>query len=483
MSLYLGDKMFNYLKIMTSKQKFYLVIGFICMISLYAGLADYDWYWQCELGKAIITEGNFNGIYDLTWGSLGVSEYLDHEWLTNIMFYVVSLTGQYAISVAKALICVAYALSTCYFLESMNKKVNDVSMLAIGFYLFVMAAVFIKVKAYIISVVFLLLEVVFLRKYKESRETKYFIFMGILLLVWNNMHSGSIPLFFIVAGVFWLTELKRDKRVLMTLPAYLFGLVVNPYGPNLILFDIEHNFDPVMKELVLDWRCIDGKESLGQICTVIVLLVMFFLIGTKLKRHAFDLVMIGVVFVMSFQSARHLIYLAPFFYSIVLDNEYDLDIGETARTFASLFCVGIAVLSMMQAFGSTTYATSYAMDYMEPELVDAVVETNSETSDGFFGYGDQVWTLGLKSFVSGAFPCTRERTMDSYEMQNSASDARIAEIIEKYGLTKFLSVKYNQAASYLEGNGLLYDYLASHDEYELLYDSDYYFYFVRKDLL
>lgn len=474
----------KWLKSLTFEEKFYAFIFAIVAISLYAGLADYDWYWQVELGKAIVNIGNFNAIYTLQWGIKGVTEYLDHEWLTNIGFYLCSLTGKYGISVAKALICVAYTVATCFFLHSENKNYNDASLIGICGYLFVMATVFIKVKAYILSVVFLLIEVTFLKWYKASRNMKYFVYMFILTVLWNNMHSGSIPLLFIVAGVYWLVELMNDPKVISVGLLCALGLGINPYGYKLVVFDFLHNFDPVMKEIVMDWRCIDGKETVGVVCTLVVIGVVFFLIGTDIKAHAFDLIMTGLVFYMSFQSARHLIYLAPFFYSIVLDNKYEFKLKSAVKFYLTWMCVGIAVLSWIQGFSAKDYERSYGMNYMEPELVGILLETNSETSDGLYtsAGGCQVWTLGLKAFASGAFPCTRERALAEYEMTYSASDARIMELIDEWGLTKFLAIKYNPAISYSDGNGILYDYLSAREEYELLYDSDFYYYFVRRGL-
>lgn len=473
----------HFLSLATRKQKFYLLLCLIVGISLYAGLADYDWYWQCELGEAIVTRGDFNAIYSLQWGTKGVAEYLDHEWLTNVMFYICSLGGLFGISLAKLLICIAYAFGTCYYLNSEGKELNDTAMLGIGGYVFIMAGIFIKIKAYILSVVFLFFEVILLKRYKKSQDVENFAWMLLLLVVWNNMHSGSMPLFFVVAGVYWATELKFNKRVLLALPAYVLSLVVNPYGYKLPVFDFLHNFDPVMKQIVLDWRAIDAKETLGMVCALLILGVVFFLIGTDLKKHMFDVLMIGLVLFMSFQSARHLIYLAPFFYSIVLDNKHEFKMSDIVRMILPGICAGLCALSFAQAFSEEGYLISYAADYTEQELIEAVLETNSETSDGLFAGDIALWQYDIQTFTSGAFPCTRERTLAAYELLYSASDARITELIDEWELTKFLAIKLNPAIEYRNTNSILYDYLASHDEYECLYDSDFYFYFVRKDLL
>lgn len=469
----------------SSRSKLRILVIAVSLISLYAGLADYDWYWQCELGKSIVRDFNFNGIYNLHWGTKGVSEYLDHEWLTNIFFYFCSLLGTYSISFAKLIICVTYAVTTILYLESYDNQYNDAAYIGVFGYLFLMSTVFIKVKAYILSVVFLLVEMMFLRKYRASQDKRCFVYMAILLVVWNNMHSGSIPMFFLVAGLYWLLELNRDKQVLKLLPIYVLLLCVNPYGFRLALFDILHNFDPVMKEVILDWRAIDGKDTLGKLCALIIIGVVVYLIGCDYKEHKFDILMIFIVLYMSFGSARHLIYLAPFLYPVILDNKYELKLNNTVRFSLYCFLVGIALLSCIKGFSAKDYEKTYGINRVAPELLEALQATNADTCDGLYATTEvALWQYGLKTFASGAYPYIRERAIAIHELTYSASDERIKELIDEWGLTKFLAIKYNPTLSYSDRPGLLYEYLTAHsDEYELLYDSNFYYYFVRKDLV
>ena len=157
----------------------YLTIFAILLLSSYSGLADYDYYWQSTLGKYIL-QGDFYGVDKLTWGNLGKSLYLDHEWLTNILFYLSTLLGIKGITVIKILISLFIALTLVYYIKSENKEFNLISYLYLVVFLFILSVVFIRVKAYCISIGFIILEVTFLKQYKKTYKFKYFIYMIIL---------------------------------------------------------------------------------------------------------------------------------------------------------------------------------------------------------------------------------------------------------------------------------------------------------------
>ena len=61
----------------------------------------------------------------------------------------------------------------------------------------------------------------------------------------------------------------------------------------------------------------------------------------------------------------------------------------------------------------------------------------------------------------------------------SGSRIVIEQVIDYYGLTKFLFSKNNIIVDYYVVDNTLYGYLANNDDYECLYDSDFY-YFVKK---
>ena len=463
---------------------FYICIFAIFALSVYAGLADFDYYWQVDLGKQIVKNGDFNGIYNQSWGSLGISTYYDHEWLTNILFYFVSLIGIKGISVMKLLISLFLATCTTLYIRSEKKELNIVSTIELIVFFFILSTVFIKVKAYCISIGFLLLEVMFLKQYKRSRSNKYFIYMLILLLFWTNMHSGSMPLFFGVAGIYWLIYLRDEKKILLYGVGYLLSTLINPYGYKLVVFNLLHNGDRTMKQYVLDWRALDAKTATGVLCAFVIFMCIVSLYKVSLKKHLFDIVMLFVVIFLGLQSVRHLIYLTPFIISIALDTKFTLKKFTSEQlSYISLFFIGLAILVNVSTFSSKDYKENYAMDYVGHDLKQLLINTNKDDCSNIFTADIDMWSLGLKSFSSGAFPCTKQRFEDSYLIMYCGSDSQIKQVIDYYGLTKFVFSKNNILIDYYNVNNTLYEYLASNDEYECLYDSDFYCYFVKKGVV
>lgn len=463
---------------------FYICIFAIFALSVYTGLADFDYYWQIDLGRQIVKNGEFDGIYNQIWGSLGVSAYYDHEWLTNILFYFASLIGIRGISVMKLLISLFLATCTTLYIRSEKKELNIASTIELIMFFFILSTVFIKVKAYCISIGFLLLEVMFLKQYKRSLSNKYFIYMLILLLFWTNMHSGSMPLFFGVAGIYWLINLRSEKKILLYGIGYLLSTLINPYGYKLVIFNLLHNGDKVMKQYVLDWRALDAKTPVGVLCAFLIFMCIISLYRVNLKEHLFDVVMLFVVIFLGLQSVRHLIYLTPFIISIALDTKFTLKkFSNEQLSYISLFFIGLALLINISTFITKDYKENYAMDYVDDNLKQLLIETNKDDSTGLFASNIDVCYLGLKSFSSGAFPCTRQRFLDSYLITCSGTNSQIKQVIDYYGLTKFVFLRNNNLIDYYNVDNTLYEYLANNDEYECLYDSDFYCYFVQKGVV
>ena len=463
---------------------FYICIFAIFALSVYAGLADFDYYWQVDLGRQIVKNGEFNGIYNQSWGSLGISTYYDHEWLTNIIFYFVSLIGIKGISVMKLLISFFLATCTTLYIRSEKKELNIVSTIELIVFFFILSTVFVKVKAYCISIGFLLLEVMFLKQYKRSRSNKYFIYMLILLLFWTNMHSGSMPLFFGVAGIYWLINLRNEKKIILYGVGYLLSTLINPYGYKLVIFNLLHNGDKTMKQYVLDWRALDAKTATGVLCAFVIFMCIISLHKVNLKEHLFDIIMLFIVIFLGLQSVRHLIYLTPFITSIALDTKFIAKkFNNEQLGYISLFFIGLAILVNVNAFSSKDYNEKYAMNYVDDDLKQLLIDTNKDDCNNIFTADIDMWSLGLKSFSSGAFPCTKQRFEDSYLIMYCGSDSQIKQVIDYYGLTKFVFSKNNILIDYYNVNNTLYEYLANNNEYECLYDSDFYCYFVKKGVV
>ena len=181
------------------------LIGIVCMFltSTTMGLGDWDFVWQSYLGKSVVTNFDFYGLKDLIWGSLNIHPYYDHEWLTNVFFYLTTVIfgDSYSIVFVKIVIELLLGITTYCFVKQIVKTFDNMSFFT---YLFSMTltycfgALLVKPKAYDISLVLVMWLIILLERRREGTLTfkKFCVFIVVLTILWNNIHSGSIVLLF-----------------------------------------------------------------------------------------------------------------------------------------------------------------------------------------------------------------------------------------------------------------------------------------------
>ena len=462
----------------------WVLLFLIGLLTIKFGLADYDYYWQARCGKYILTEGNFNSLTTLSWYNKDLGTYLDHEWLTNIIFYLFSLLGLKGIFFLKTFIISVVMFTSIKFVKHYNKDLNDVSYLLTVATVFLTSMLVFKVKAYTLSVVFLMYEIRLLEEYKKKIDENkkiYSILIRLLILIvlWNNMHSGSFPLFFGVAGLYYITEL-RDKKTLLIGLGSLVATGITPFGYKLIFFDILHNGNKVMKHLVKDWQAFDTKESQG-IIAFGVLLILFICMIKTVDKKLFYYVLTFVLLFLTFQSLRQLIYVYPlvlYFIAKADISKVDININKVSVVASIIMLVGIIYISI-STLNAKDYEEEYCIRRIPTELQQIIEEQGYQ---GLFTSDDGLLAYDGQPFMSGAYPLNSDKTITTCFLNSYANQTYIENIISNYGLTKFLIYKYNiENIPDMKYYTLLYDYLQSHnDKYECLYDSDIYCYYIER---
>ena len=189
---------------------FFISILCLASISIIVGIGDYDVIWQIHLGKVILTEHRFDGLKDLVWGTQGYGWYLDHEWLTNVIFYLLNcLFGQMGGIIAfKCLVVVLFSISVFYLVKEFT-DFNDMSWftyLACTCLTYSYTIILIKPKAYDLSAILMMCLLILLERYNKQKISfkTFAVFICFITILWNNLHSGSVLLIFGLVGAYWL---------------------------------------------------------------------------------------------------------------------------------------------------------------------------------------------------------------------------------------------------------------------------------------
>ena len=455
----------------------------ISIFGVFYGLADMDYYWQKDLGKAIVKDFNFNSCYNQVWGNKGVGVYYDHEWLTNVIFYLFSLIPYKPLIWLKLFICILTGIETIRFLKEFKLNENlSFKVYAVFLLYAINILVFCKIKAYSLSVLLFMEEIILIERYKSSdtNSLKYIVRLGILCVLWTNIHSGSMPLFFVVAGVYWLFCF-RTKKLLLQGVVIAFTTLINPYGYKLILFNFIHNFDKTMKSIILDWKGMDAKFEIGAICALIILMFIF-LVTKQLKLHLPHFILSLLLIYMSFCSLRHIIYLIPLLYLYIIYFDVSIEYNiHSSRLNVLTFNIILAILVIFNTLFSCNYK-DYSCNFVDSKLNYLIDTTIDADSTGLFNEHDfiSMTNYGKKNFITGAYPLIAQRYKDACVLLKHGTYSQISDIIDYYKLDKFIFNKYNSDVTYYKLVNPLYDYLVNSSEYKCLYDSDKLVYFIRK---
>lgn len=452
---------------MKSGKFFYITIFFIVLLGVYAGLADFDFYWQSKLGEAELLRFDWYACTKQLWGTKGLGSYLDHEWLCNIIFYLFSLIPYRPLVWLKLAICIVSAVAIIKFFKlyrfgETGKAVNKLAAVGI---IFIYAVIFLKIKAYSLSFVLLLAEIIVLEKIEGSLLTKDILKLSALALVWVNFHSGSLPIFFLNFVVY--SACKRWKKAIPVAFLLLGVCLINPYDYELLVFNIRHATDSVMQSIILDWRALDAGSILG-LLTLVVILHGIVSVPYNKSINTWTLLMGMGTCYMTLCSVRHCIYLIPFVLYFVIHAEFPTSLRVSWKCPAYFFAGCFTVL-FIQALYISDY-DNYSMSHADG--IDVINEDGLFVEYGLLGTDN-------KAFFSGAYPACAERSRDAYLLTTSAGVDSIEKIIAYYDLKEFVFFKYNTNSPIAGIPCPLYDYLSESDDYEKKYDDGVLVHFVE----
>lgn len=232
----------------------YIFIGLIVLGSSFSKIADLDFWWHLKTGQIILEQKTFlyHDIYSFTAAG---REYIDHEWLFQVIQYVTySLAGPAGITLLKSLILILiYCVNT-----SVLQKNNISPFLSSGVLILSVSGALIRFieRPEIFTTLFLILTYVIIENYLRNGQRRILFILPLLYLVWANTHAAVILGLFLqmtfLAGLLTESKLKKlnypvfyslQSSQLKTL-AIFFGVSllitgVNPYGYRMLKVPFE----------------------------------------------------------------------------------------------------------------------------------------------------------------------------------------------------------------------------------------------------
>jgi hypothetical protein len=232
----------------------YILIPLIVLVSSFSKIADLDFWWHLKTGQMILQQKAFphQDIYSFT---VPGHEYIDHEWLFQVIQYCTyDLAGPAGITALKSFLLICIYCLNVYFLR--KKKIPP--LLCAGLLILSISGALIRFieRPELFTTLYLVLTYVLIDSYLESGRARILLFLPLLYLIWANTHAAVILGLFLqltfLAGLVFESKLATlnhpvnysvHKSKLLWL-AIILGLSLlvtglNPYGYRMLKVPFE----------------------------------------------------------------------------------------------------------------------------------------------------------------------------------------------------------------------------------------------------
>ncbi len=370
-------------------------------------LLDPDFGWHLHLGQLILK----SGIPKLDPFSYTMPSFpfIDHEWLSNVIIYLVYSKSQFVLNIIFAI------FTTATFIIQFPKKNK---WLAIPFFLLSCASIVIFSGVRVQVVSWFLFSVLLKIIFDESLWKKWRITVPLLVVIWANLHGGFAIAIFLL-GIFLFSRIflkKIDKWDFAVFLASIAATFVNPYGARLWSEVLSSVTDTSLRFEIQEW--LPGVLIFNVPLVVLVSIILG--LGSSLyKKLTFTQIGIFIVFLLlAASSIRH----TPFFIIIAFCFSTQLFTlfysgikkAEQKKRFDK-FNIGLFLIAgflFIYAFYNSAIHNPHSVEKFYPTK-DAVgyMSKNAKESQIFALYnwgGYLIWKLPSKKvFIDGRMPSWR----------------------------------------------------------------------------
>lgn len=246
--------------------------------------------------------------------------WVNHEWLAELIFYVIfKFSGSKGLLIFKFLVGLII-LFIIYKSVARNTKSLLLQTVVILYSLLCIGDAF-ALRPHIFTYLFLTMEVALIINFEHSANPKWLYALPVIFLFWCNLHGGFIAGMGILLlyTLFKAFQKEITKRLLFTCLLSVAATFINPYGVSFWGFILE----AVSKDRVhiLEWRSIAFSLENFNFFFIMALAIIG-LYFSKVKRRAFESVVILTAMFFSVRHLRHA-HLFAILFSLYMPKHID----------------------------------------------------------------------------------------------------------------------------------------------------------------
>ncbi len=282
-----------------------LIIYSIAIIQFSYVTADPDLWGHIKFGEDIWREGKVHTTDPYSYTAFGET-WINHEWLTEVGFYLIyrffDSTGLLAFKLILGLV-VVHLLSSYYFSRSNNYTAYFITFPLITS---VMGPAFMT-RPHLLTIFFITLLILQIQKYFDGAQ-KSLYWVPVIFLVWVNCHGGVVAGLGIFGFVTFIETLRKlinkepvPKILLQCFILSCVAVLINPYGYKLWLFFI-HSLG--LPRNISEWAPVPWKG--WEFWQYKILSLLFVIsIFTSGKKRPWELLVLSLALLYGYKHQRH----------------------------------------------------------------------------------------------------------------------------------------------------------------------------------
>ncbi|MFQ5952553.1 MAG: hypothetical protein ACE5JK_04005 [Candidatus Omnitrophota bacterium] len=290
---------------------------------------DPDLWGHLEFGEDIYKNLNVP-LYDTYSYSSAGARWVNHEWLSELVFYTIfKFAGGAGLLALK--FCVGLIIALLIYL-SVSKNTESV-FLKIFFIILPLSVIGygFATRPQIFTYLFFTLTIFLIGRFEKTRQRKWLYPFPLIFLSWSNLHGGFIAGIgvLLIYCLVKVLEKSATKSLIVITVSSIAATFINPNGPGVWAF--------LFKTLTLsrpylpEWGRVTFSSYFVDYFAISIITLVG-LVFSRLKRNAFETVLLVIGLFVSFLHNRHIVLFAVLF-SMYMPKYVD---SFTGRLFVGL---------------------------------------------------------------------------------------------------------------------------------------------------
>lgn len=420
------------------------IIGLFNLIISIKSITDPDYGWHISVGKYIFSNSIIPKTDIFSWyGEVNNLNFISHEWLSDLIMYLVGPIGMIAIL---SIFVTIFYLFLVKFLK-VSKVFNLSNLIKIlWLFLCVTSMCSFNHRPYLFSYLLFLIFITILFKYLDFNlnNFKLLYIIPILQLLWVNLHGGSsslIPLILILSILYKLIFNKYfDKKLFLIFIFSILLSFINPYSYKILIYPFINMGDNNMINSISEWFSPNFHGLIGIYYFIIVVIpILVFVFSNKKKLNYFDLIVYFMFLFMMFRSVRFMHYYMFVSTYFVGKYVYDFKVLPMKLNMKLIKIFAYLIFSLMFLYLSINQLSSFSLYNYKYEYSDEAIEKlkelkpkhlfNDYNTGGYLTY--KLYDDDIKIFINGIADIYSSNILiDSYNLENLCEDPN--EILLKY---------------------------------------------------